>query len=67
MSFEKQVITRSYRIKTKCIYIFYYEWIIVAPSGIDNFKITKFHKEHECNLLRLNINNKECNSYFIVN
>lgn len=41
---------------------FYYEWMIGAPSGIDNFKITKFHKEHECNLLRLNINNKKCNS-----
>lgn len=40
--------------------------MIVARGGTDNFRIIKFHKEYEYNLLRLNSDHKEYNSSFIA-
>lgn len=40
--------------------------MIITRGGISSFQIIKFHIEHNCNLLRLNMNHMECNSSFII-
>lgn len=37
---------------------------IVAHGRTKKFRITKFHKEHDCNLSKLNKDYKECGKFF---